>query len=40
MKAALCELVIYGVEHNIEEQIGIVGSEKFMSGGYDLSYFE
>lgn len=40
MKAALCELVIYGVENNIEEQIGIVGSEKFMSGGYDLSYFE
>ncbi|MDD6188373.1 MAG: acetyl-CoA carboxylase biotin carboxylase subunit [Clostridiales bacterium] len=40
MKAALCEMVLYGVENNIEEQIDIVGSEKFMSGGYDLSYFE
>ena len=39
MKAALCELVIYGVENNIEEQIDIVGSREFMSGGYDLTYF-
>jgi acetyl-CoA carboxylase biotin carboxylase subunit len=40
MKAALCELVIYGVENNIEEQIHVVGSEPFMSGEYDLDYFE
>jgi acetyl-CoA carboxylase biotin carboxylase subunit len=36
MKAALCELVIGGVPNNIEEQIGLVGSQAFMSGQYDL----
>ena len=40
MKAALCEMVIYGVENNIEEQINIVESDPFMSGDYDLDYFE
>lgn len=38
MKAALCELVIDGVPNNIEEQIGLVGSEAFMSGSYDLDF--
>lgn len=40
MKAALCEMVIYGVENNIEEQINIVESDPFMSGDYDLDFFE
>ena len=40
MKAALCEMVIYGVPNNIEEQIDIVGSDAFMSGDYDLDFFE
>jgi len=39
MKAALCELVIDGVPNNIEEQIEIVGSPDFMSGKYDLDFF-
>lgn len=40
MKAALCELVIEGVPNNIEEQIKIISSEKFMSGAYNLDYFK
>ena len=40
MKAALCELVIQGVETNIEEQLEIVSDEKFMSGKYDLRFME
>lgn len=39
MKAALCELVIVGVPNNIEEQIGIISSDKFMSGNYNLDFF-
>ncbi|MGE4353152.1 MAG: acetyl/propionyl/methylcrotonyl-CoA carboxylase subunit alpha [Oscillospiraceae bacterium] len=39
MKAALCELVIDGVPNNIEEQIEIVGSDDFMSGKYNLDFF-
>lgn len=38
MKAALCELVIDGVPNNIEEQIGIVGSDAFMSGKYNIGF--
>lgn len=40
MKAALCELVIEGVPNNIEEQINIIGSSKFMTGEYNLNYFK
>lgn len=39
MKAALCELVIEGIPNNIAEQIEIVSSDAFMSGGYDLDFF-
>jgi acetyl-CoA carboxylase biotin carboxylase subunit len=39
MKAALCELVIDGVKSNIAEQIAIVGSADFMSGDYNLDFF-
>lgn len=38
MKAALCELVIEGVSTNIEEQLRLVEDERFMSGGYDLTF--
>lgn len=40
MKAALCELVIDGVDNNIEEQLGIVGGDKFMDGTYDLLFLK
>ena len=38
MRAALCELVIKGIQTNIEEQLRIVGDERFISGNYDLTF--
>ena len=40
MKAAICELVIDGIETNIEEQLQIISDRHFMSGGYDTSFTE
>lgn len=40
MKAALCELVVEGVETNIGEQLDIVSDEAFMAGQYDLTFME
>ena len=40
MKAALCELVIQGIETNIEEQLALVSHPAFMSGDYDLTLME
>ena len=40
IKAALCELVIDGIPTNIEEQLGIVSDERFMSGEYNLTFME
>ena len=40
MKAALCELVMEGLETNTEEQLDIVSSQEFMSGAYDLTFME
>ena len=40
MKAALCELVIEGIEQNIPEQLELVSDEKFMDGSYDLTFME
>lgn len=40
MRAALCELVIEGVQSNIEEQIAIVSDPAFCSGEYSLAFFE
>ena len=40
MRTALCELVITGVKTNIEEQLQIISSDEFMSGGYDLTFME
>ena len=38
MRAALCELVIDGISTNIEEQLRIIGDERFTSGDYDLTF--
>ncbi len=38
LRAALCELVIEGIPTNIEEQLRIVDDERFISGGYDLTF--
>ncbi len=38
IRAALCELVIEGIPTNIEEQLQIVGDERFTSGCYDLTF--
>ena len=38
MRAALCELVIEGIQTNIVEQLRIVEDERFISGNYDLSF--
>lgn len=38
MRAALCELVIEGIATNIEEQLRIVGDDRFVSGNYDLTF--
>lgn len=40
MKAALCELVVEGIETNIEEQLTLVSDPRFMSGAYDLTFLE
>lgn len=38
INASLCELVIEGIPTNIEEQLGIVEDERFISGNYDLTF--
>lgn len=40
MRAALCELVIEGVDTNIEEQLQLIGEPDFISGLYDLRLME
>ena len=40
MRAALCELVIEGVETNIEEQLALIGAQDFVLGTYDLRFME
>ena len=40
MRAALCELVIDGLQTNIEEQLTILGDEAFRTGQYDLTFME
>ncbi len=37
LRAALCELVIDGIPTNIENQLGIVDDDRFISGDYDLT---
>ena len=38
LRAALCELVIRGIPTNIEEHLGFVTDERFVSGSYDLTF--
>ena len=38
LRAAMCELVIGGVQTNIEQQLGIISDERFTSGNYDLTF--
>lgn len=38
LRAALCELVIEGIDTNIEEQLSMVADERFTSGDYDLTF--
>ena len=40
MKSALCEIIFYGVDTNIMEQLGIVSDHRFSSGNYDLTLME
>mgnify|MGYP000460586087 FL=1 len=35
MEASLCEMVIVGVETNIEEQLQLIRSKIFQKGNYD-----
>lgn len=38
LRAALCELVIQGVDTNLEQQLSIVDDDRFTSGSYDLTF--
>lgn len=38
MKAALCELIIEGVEHNVDFQLEILSTEEFESGKYHTGF--
>ena len=40
LQAALCELVIEGVETNLEEQLALVNEPEFADGSYDLRFME
>ena len=40
MRAALCELVIDGVRHNLEEQLTLISRAAFVDGSYDLTFME
>ena len=40
MEAALCELVIQGVETNIDDQLAIVRSRAFRTGEYDTGFLD
>lgn len=38
LRAALCELVIQGVETNLTQQLNIISDDRFISGSYDLTF--
>lgn len=40
LRAALCELVIEGVETNTEEQLSLINDKAFEDGSYDLTFME
>ena len=38
MRAALCELVVEGIPTSIEEQLRLIGDDRFVAGNYDLTF--
>lgn len=40
MSSALCELIIEGIDTNIEEQLDNISDERFASGDYDLTFMD
>ena len=40
LRAYLCELVVDGIDTNIEEQLSIIGDPRFTSGHYDTDFME
>lgn len=38
MQAALCELVVEGIDHNSELQMNIISDRRFMDGDYDTGF--
>lgn len=40
MRAALCELVIEGVQNNLAEQLQLLDDSRFMDGSYDLTFMD
>lgn len=40
IRAYLCELLVDGVDTNIEEQLSIIGDPRFTSGHYDTDFME
>ena len=39
MHVALCELLIVGIDTNIDEQLAIISDARFISGTYNLGFF-
>ena len=40
MQAALCELIIEGIQHNSEFQMELLAEKKFMDGSYCTDFLE
>ena len=40
IRAYLCELVVDGIDTNIEEQLSILSDPRFTSGHYDTDFME
>ena len=40
MRSALCELLIVGIDTNIEEQLRLLNDPRFLSGDYDTTLLE
>ena len=40
MRAYLCELIIEGIETNINDELAIINDPRFISGDYDTAFME
>jgi acetyl-CoA carboxylase biotin carboxylase subunit len=40
MNAALCEMVVEGVDHNADLQLSILSDENFLRGDYHTNFME